>query len=79
MNYMNMELVGNTPPYKHDPLTINVPIPNRLVNSSHHQAAAKEKGVRAFCTGFAHSTEAANHVWATCKILDADAWMCQIG
>lgn len=74
-NYMNMELVGNTPPYKHDPMTTNVPIPNRLVNSSHHQAAAKEKGVRAFCTGFAHSTEAANHVWATCKTLDADAWI----
>lgn len=74
-NYVNMELVGNTPPYKHDPLTINVPIPNRLVNSSYNQATAKEKGVRTFCTGFAHSTQSANHVWATCKALDSDAWI----
>jgi len=74
-NYVNMELSGNTPPYKHDKLTVNIPIPQRLVNSSHHQAAAREKGVGAFCTGFAHSTEAANHVWATCKVLGADAWI----
>lgn len=74
-NYVNMELSGNTPPYKHDPKTVNVPIPQRLINSSHHQAAAREKGVRAFCTGFAHSTAAANHVWATAKVLDADAWI----
>ncbi len=74
-NYVNMELSGNTPPYKHDSKTKNVPIPHRLINSSHHQAAAREKGVRAFCTGFAHSTEAANHVWATAKVLDADAWI----
>lgn len=47
-----MELSGNTPPYKHDKKTMNVPIPSRIVNSSHHQAVAREKGVRAFCTGF---------------------------
>lgn len=74
-NYVNMEMSGNTPPYKHDKLTTNVPVPTRLVNSSHHQAAAAEKGVRAFCTGFAHSIETANHVWAVSKILGADAWI----
>ena len=74
-NYVNMEMSGNTPPYKHDKLTVNRSIPTRLVNSSHHQAAAREKGVRAFCTGFAHSTENANLVWATSKILGADAWI----
>jgi len=74
-NYVNMEMSGNMPPYKHDPLTSNVPIANRIVNSSHHQAAAREKDVRAFCTGFAHSTESANHVWAVCKMLGADAWI----
>jgi len=74
-NFVNMEMSGNTPPYKHDPLTVNRSIPTRLVNSSHHQAAAREKGVRAFCTGFAHSTENANHVWATAKLLGADAWI----
>ncbi len=74
-NYVNMEMSGNTPPYKHDPMTVNVPVRDRLTNSSHHQAAAREKGVRAFCTGFAHTTVAANHVWAVSKILDADAWI----
>lgn len=74
-NYVNMEMSGNTPPYKQDPLTINVAVPTRLVNASHHQAAARETGVRAFCTGFAHSTENANHVWAVSKLLGADAWI----
>ena len=70
-----MEMSGNTPPYKHDPKTVNVPVRNRLSNASHHQAAARERGVHAFSTGFAHSTITANHVWAVSKILDADAWI----
>ena len=74
-NYVNMEMSGNTPPYKHDPMTVNVLVKDRLTNSSHHQAAAREKGVRAFCTGFAHSAVSANHVWAVSKILGADAWI----
>ena len=74
-NYVNLEMNGNTPPYKHDPLTVNKPIPQRLTNASHHQAAAREKGVRAFNTGFAHVTETANIAWAVSKILDADAWI----
>ena len=74
-NYVNMELSGNTPPYKKDKLTANTPIPDRLVNSSHHQAAARERQTRAFCTGFAHSEENANIVWALCKMLGADAWI----
>lgn len=74
-SYVNMELSGNTPPYKHDPKTVNISIPERMVNSSHHQAAAREKQTGAFCTGFAHSTENANIVWALCKMLGADAWI----
>ena len=74
-NYVNLELSGNTPPYKHDKVTANVPIPNRLTNSSHHQAAAAEKGVHAFGTVFVHNTASANIAWALCKTLDADAWM----
>ena len=77
-NYVNMEMSGNTPPYKHDKLTVNRTIPTRLVNASHHQAAAREKGVGAFCTGFAHSTQNANHVWAVSKLLGADAWICTL-
>ena len=74
-NYVNMEMSGNTPPYKHDPLTANTPVAERLVNASHHQAAARETGAGAFCTGFAHSTQQSNIVWAVSKMLGADAWI----
>lgn len=74
-NYVNMEMSGNTPPYKHDKLTGNTPVSRRLVNASHHQAAAREKGVGAFCTGFSHSTGQSNVVWAVSKLLGADAWI----
>ena len=74
-NYVNMEMSGNTPPYKQDRKTRNDPIAERLVNASHHQAAAREKSVGAFCTGFAHSTQQANVVWAVSKMLGADAWI----
>ena len=74
-NYVNMELVGNTPPYQHDPLTVNVPVRQRFTNSSHHSAVAREKGSRFFNTGFAHSKVSANCVWAICKALGGDAWI----
>lgn len=74
-NYVNLEMNGNTPPYKHDPATVNRPIAFRMATSSHHKAAAREKGVRALNTGFAHTTVAANHCWAVSKLLDADAWI----
>ncbi|MBR4863234.1 MAG: hypothetical protein IKU07_01555 [Oscillospiraceae bacterium] len=74
-NYVNLEMVGNTPPYKHDPHTVNEKIARRLITASHHQAAAREKGVRAFNTGFAHVPETANIAWAASKLLGADAWI----
>ena len=74
-NYVNLEMSGNTPPYKHDPNTVNVPVANRLTNSSHHQAAARETGALALTTAFAHSTETANIAWALSKVLDADPWI----
>ena len=74
-NYVNLEMNGNTPPYKQDPLTVNKSISQRLTNGSHHQATAREKGARAFNTGFAHVTQTANIAWAVSKILDADAWI----
>ena len=74
-NYVNMEMSGNTPPYKKDKQTVNTPVAHRLINASHHQAAAREKGVGAFSTGFAHSTQQANVVWAVSKMLGADAWI----
>jgi len=77
-NYVNQEMSGNTPPYKHDPVTVNVPVPTRLVNSSHHQAVAREFGVRAFSTGFGFTEVAANMVWAVNKILDLDCWFCTL-
>lgn len=74
-NYVNMEMVGNPVPYKKDPVTRNYPPIMRVCNASHHQACAREKGVRAFNTGFAHTTIVADHAWAISKFLGADAWV----
>ena len=74
-NYVNMELVGNTPPYRHDPLTVNIPIRQRFSNASHHHAVARLHGTRFFNTGFAHSKVSANCIWAICKALGGDAWI----
>jgi len=70
----NLEMSGNTPAYKHDPATVNTPMPNRIINASHHQAAAREKGARCFGTGFGFTRATADHVWAVNKALDSDCW-----
>ena len=74
-NYVNLEMNGNTPPYKQDPVTVNKDVPFRLTTASHHQAAGRERGARAFNTGFAHVPETANICWAVSKVLGADAWI----
>ena len=74
-NYVNLEMSGNTPPYKNDPITVNVPIASRLVGSSHHRAAAKERGVRCFSTGYGFTEQTANVIWAVNKMLDSDCWL----
>ena len=74
-NYVNLEMSGNTPPYKHDPVTVNTPIAARLVGSSHHLAVAREKGINCFSTGFAFTEETANIVWAVNKMLGSDCWL----
>ena len=74
-NYINLEMSGNTPPYKQDPVTVNASIDSRLVGSSLHQAAARERGVRCFATGFGFTEETANIVWAVNKMLDSDCWL----
>jgi len=74
-NYVNLEMSGNTPPYKHDPVTVNHPISARLVGSSHHQAVAREKGINCFATGFGFTEETANIVWAVNKMLGSDCWL----
>ena len=71
-NYVNQEFSGNTPAYKDDPVTVNVPIAARLVSASHHQAAAREKGVRCYGTGYGFTEPSANIIWAANKMLDAD-------
>lgn len=71
-NYVHSEMSGNTPPYKQDPVTVNVPVPERLVNFSHHQAVARENGIRSFSTGYGFTEPSANIIWAVNKMLDAD-------
>lgn len=73
-NYVNLEMSGNTPPYKHDRVTVNIPVGDRIVNASHHQAAAREKGVRCYGTGYGFTEAAANIIWAVNKTLDSDCW-----
>ncbi len=71
-NYVHMEMSGNTPPYKHDPVTANVPVPERMVGFSHHQAVARENGIRSFSTGYGFTEPSANIIWAVNKVLDTD-------
>ena len=71
-NYVHMEMSGNTPPYKHDPVTANVPVPERLVGFSHHQAVARENGIRSFSTGYGFTVPSANIIWAVNKALNTD-------
>lgn len=72
--YVNLEMSGNTPPYKHDPVTVNHTIGDRMINASHHQAAAWEKGVRCYGTGYGFTEPSANIIWAVNKTLDSDCW-----
>ncbi|MBE6689789.1 MAG: hypothetical protein E7590_00715 [Ruminococcaceae bacterium] len=71
-NYVHSEMSGNTPPYKHDPVTANVSIPDRMVSFSHHQAVARENGIRSFSTGYGFTEPSANIIWAVNKVLDTD-------
>ena len=71
-NYVNQEFSGNTPAYKQDPVTVNVPLSARLISASHHQAAAREKGARCYGTGYGFTEPSANIIWAANKMLDAD-------
>ena len=71
-NYVNQELCGNTPAYKHDPVTVNQTIAHKVINASHHQAAADEKGARCYGTGYGFTEPSANIIWAVNRFLDAD-------
>lgn len=71
-NYVHLEMSGNTPPYKNDPVTCNVPISGWITGFSHHQAVAREKQVRAFSTGYGFTVPSANIIWAVNKLLDLD-------
>lgn len=71
-NYVHSEMSGNTPPYHHDPVTCNVPISERMVAFSHHQAVAREFGIRSFSTGYGFTEPSANIIWAVNKVLDTD-------
>lgn len=71
-NYVHMEMSGNTPPYKADPVTVNTPVASFMTGFSHHQAVARENGIRAFSTGYGFTEPSANVIWALNKLLDTD-------
>lgn len=71
-NYVHMELSGNTPPYKNDPVTVNRPLSGVAVGFSHHQAVARENKIRSFSTGYGFTEPSANIIWAVNKLLDTD-------
>lgn len=71
-NYVHMEMSGNTPPYKNDPVTANAPISAWVTAFSHHQAVARENGIRSFATGYGFTEPSANIIWAVNKMLDTD-------
>ena len=71
-NYVHMELSGNTPPYKKDPVTVNRPLSGVAVGFSHHQAVARENGIRSFSTGYGFTVPSSNIIWAVNKLLDTD-------
>lgn len=73
-NYTNLEMSGNMPPYKKDPITTNISITSRIVNANHHQACAREQGGRCFSTGFGFTQTTADIVWAVNKVMGADCW-----
>lgn len=75
VNYINLEICGNTPPYKHDPMTMNLPAIDRLINSSHHLAVARENGFRCFGTTYAFVDETAKIAWALNKTIGSDCWL----
>lgn len=71
-NYVHLEIPGNTPPYAHDPVTVNKPITDSITAASHHQAVAREKNVRCFSTGYGFTEPSANIIWALNKTMDID-------
>lgn len=74
VNHVNLEISGNTPPYEKDPVTVNLPVTAHMVSGLHHEAVARERGVRTFGTGYGFSVPSANVIWAVNKMCGADAW-----
>lgn len=73
-NLQNLELCGNLPPYKHDPVTWNRTILHHFVNSSYNSAAAEKVGAHCVGGGYGFTECTANIVWALNKCLGADCW-----
>ena len=73
-NVQHLELCGNTPPYKHDPVTWNRPIISHFANASYDASAAEKVDARCVCVGFGFVEATANIVWAVNKSMGASCW-----
>jgi len=71
-NYLNVEMGGNTPPYKPDPITNNYSIPYKLSMTAYHQAAARESAARCCSVCYGFTEPAANICWAMNKTAGFD-------
>ena len=73
-NMQHLELCGNLPPYKHDPVTWNSPVLYHFVGASYNSAAAEKVGARCVGAGYGFTEPSANIIWALNKCLGADCW-----
>ena len=73
-NLQNLELCGNLPPYKHDPVTWNQSVLQHYVSASYNASAAARAGARCIGGGYGFTEPTANIVWALNKCLGADCW-----
>ncbi len=73
-NLVHLELCGNTPPWKHDPATLNPSVASRMVSSLHHLGAAGERGYPCVGQGYGFTEPSANIIWALNTTIGASSW-----
>ncbi|MBS1370984.1 MAG: hypothetical protein HPZ91_13610 [Lentisphaeria bacterium] len=71
---VHLELCGNTPPWRSDPHTWNIPVAERLSAALHHCGAAQERGLECVGQGYGFTAPSAEIIWALNKTAGAACW-----